>query len=166
MAIETIKQMQNKLKTITSESVIQTLSDCFVFAFSQLKDHTNSTPISSIVSVMGSIAKRPNGCTAKNLISFMASNGFEFDKKKGSFSLQDRALFAEFDYDSAITFWTEYQTDTTSLTDIEKFEKFVTNNKSKISYDDMLQILNRVYEKKMQNDTAILHDINELQNVA
>lgn len=166
MAIETIKQMQNKLKTITSESVIQTLSDCFVFAFSQLKDHTNSTPISSIVSVMGSIAKRPNGCTAKNLISFMALNGFEFDKKKGSFSLQDRALFAEFDYDSAITFWNQYQTDTASLTDVQKFEKFVTNNKSKISYDDMLQILNRVYEKKMQNDTAILHDINELQNVA
>ena len=47
-----------------------------------------------------------------------------------------------------------------------KFEKFVTNNKSKISYDDMLQILNRVYEKKMQNETAILHDISELQNVA
>ena len=96
----------------------------------------------------------------------MASNGFEFDKKKGSFSLQDRALFAEFDYDSAITFWTQYQTDTASLTDVQKFEKFVTNNKSKISYDDMLQILNRVYEKKMQNETAILHDISELQNVA
>lgn len=166
MAIETIKQMQNKLKTISSESVIQTLSDCFVFAFSQLKDHTNSTPISYLVSVMGSIAKRPSGCTAKNLISFMSSNGFEFDKKKGSFSLQDRALFAEFDYDSAITFWTQYQTDTASLTDVQKFEKFVTNNKSKISYDDMLQILNRVYEKKMQNETAILHDISELQNVA
>lgn len=166
MAIETIKQMQNKLKTISSESVIQTLSECFVFAFSQLKEHTNSTPVSSIVSVMGSIAKRPSGCTAKNLISFMSSNGFEFDKKKGSFSLQDRALFAEFDYDSAITFWTQYQTDTASLTDVQKFEKFVTNNKSKISYDDMLQILNRVYEKKMQNETAILHDISELQNVA
>lgn len=166
MAIETIKQMQNKLKTISSESVIQTLSECFVFAFSQLKEHTNSTPVSSIVSVIGSIAKRPSGCTAKNLISFMSSNGFEFDKKKGSFSLQDRALFAEFDYDSAITFWTQYQTDTASLTDVQKFEKFVTNNKSKISYDDMLQILNRVYEKKMQNETAILHDISELQNVA
>ena len=50
--------------------------------------------------------------------------GFEFDKKKGSFSLQDRALFAEFDYDSAITFWTQYQTDTASLTDVQKFEKF------------------------------------------
>ena len=76
MAIETIKQMQNKLKTITAESVVKTLGDCFVFAFSQLKDHTNSTPVAYLVSVMGSIAKRPNGCTAKNLISFMASNGF------------------------------------------------------------------------------------------
>ena len=163
-AITTIKQMRNRLKSITSEKVLETLSECFVFAFSQLKDHTNSSAVSDLVGLLGSIAKRPNGCTAKNLIAFMASNGFEFDKKKGSFSLQDRALFAEFDYESAITFWTQYQTDTTSLTDVQKFEKFVTN--SKLTYDEKLQIINRVHEREMQNETAILHDISELQNVA
>jgi hypothetical protein len=154
MAIETIKQMQNKLKTITAESVVKTLGDCFVFAFSQLKDHTNSTPVAYLVSVMGSIAKRPNGCTAKNLISFMASNGFEFDKKKGSFSLQDRALFAEFDYDSAITFWTQYQIEAIKLTSIQQLEKFLTKNKDDISFDEAIQLVNKAY------------NIRELQNVA
>ena len=154
MAIETIKQMQNKLKTITAESVVKTLGDCFIFAFSQLKDHTNSTPTAYLVSVMGSIAKRPSGCTAKNLITFMSSNGFEFDKKKGSFSLQDRALFAEFDYDSAITFWTEYQIETIKLTSIEQFEKFLTKNKEEITVSEAIQMVNKIY------------NIRELQNVA
>jgi hypothetical protein len=103
---------------------------------------------------MGSIAKRPNGCTAKNLISFMASNGFEFDKKKGSFSLQDRALFAEFDYDSAITFWTQYQIEAIKLTSIQQLEKFLTKNKDDISFDEAIQLVNKAY------------NIRELQNVA
>lgn len=154
MAIETIKQMQNKLKTITAESVVKTLGDCFIFAFSQLKDHTNSTPVAYLVSVMSSIAKRPNGCTAKNLITFMASNGFEFDKKKGSFSLQDRALFAEFDYDSAITFWTQYQIEAIKLTSIQQLEKFLTKNKDDINVDEAIQLVNKIY------------NIRELQNVA
>ena len=153
-AITTIKQMRNRLKSITSEKVLETLSECFVFAFSQLKDHTNSSAVSDLVGLLGSIAKRPNGCTAKNLISFMASNGFEFDKKKGSFSLQDRALFAEFDYDSAITFWTEYQIETIKLTSIEQFEKFLTKNKEEITVSEAIQMVNKIY------------NIRELQNVA
>ena len=146
MAISTIKTLKNALNRVSKGATESTMIEATGFAFDQLAEHRNTTPLMIILEALSSIAGKPKGLTRANMLDYIEQIGLEYDKKAKTISVPkklkiDRASLAN-------DFWAAYVTETQPKSATEKFETAAKSAvKGGLSVEEMLAILQAVAEE-------------------
>jgi len=151
MAISTIKTLKNALKRVSKAATETTMIEATGFAFDQLAEHRNTTPLMVILEALSGIAGKPKGLTRANMLDYIGQIGLEFDKKEGTISVPKKLKINRDQL--ANDFWTLYVTESQPKSAAEKFESAARSAvKGGLSVEEMLAVLQTVADEAAAED--------------